>query len=250
MGIITRNLLLPVILTVLPGLTVAQATGAVGIVLLTRGDVAAQGQGNVSRTLGRRSEIVVGDRITTGPAGFAQIRMVDNAIISLSGDTEFTIHDYFYDGEGGMRDKVRLELHRGGMRTIDGLITGSPDHDYLLVTPGMDIVPGGTTYECVVDNGKTFCGVYDGGITVSNTTGSFKLGLGGNWDFAEAQDRQSAIVPLRQAPAQLGGITVQQNPNTTVTVQRTPRSVAPLTNGVTFPAPTPIRVVPYRRQTP
>jgi hypothetical protein len=240
----TFSLLL--LLGCLPATVSAQAAELVGTVILTNGSTSAVDGSGVSRNLIRRSAIFTGDRIITGPDGFAQIRMIDSAIFSVKEDTELTLRDYVFDGAGGNPDRVVLELHKGGIRTITGIVGDEDNHEYLLITPAMDVVPHGTTYECIVENGKTTCGVSDGGITVSNETGSVLLGLGGNHDYAEAENRQSAISPLMAKPSVLGTITVQPNPATPVQTPRPSNSVTPLTNSISFPTPAPIRVVPYK----
>lgn len=243
----TRHLIY--VLLLLPPLPAVAQADAAGFVLLTRGTVTALDANGNTRTLSRRAELYAGDRITTGDAGFAQIRMVDNAIIALKENTEFAIHEYAYDGDGGSPDRAIMALLSGGLRTITGLI-GSGDTDVYRLDTQAATLGGGNTYECVIATGKLHCGVFSGSITLTSSQGTVVLGLGGNQDFAEADSATGVITPLYSMPSVLGGITVQQNPNATVQAQRTPYTVTPLTNGVTFPEPAPIRVIPYRNPTP
>ncbi|MDG2175824.1 MAG: hypothetical protein P8M72_06820 [Gammaproteobacteria bacterium] len=220
---------------------------SIGSVVLTKGTVQASNGANV-RDLRRRSEIFAGDRITAGPSGFAQIRMIDGAINRLSEETVFTFHTYEFDGEDGKPDKAVMELHEGGMRTLDGFIRSNADDEYRLITPDTEVTPQGATYECVVENEKTYCGVFDSSISMKNEIDSVQLGLGGNWDYAEVESRQTPHVPLLTAPDILGQITINPGNNQTVTTpQPTPTSVTPVNNGVSFPTPQTIRVIPYKK---
>ena len=53
--------------------------------------VSADGE---SRELRRRSDIFVEDTIVTSPESFAQIRLIDSAIIALKENSEFQFNEY------------------------------------------------------------------------------------------------------------------------------------------------------------
>jgi hypothetical protein len=82
------------------------------------------------------------------------------------------------------------------------------------------------------------------------------LGLGGDYDYAEVESRQSPHVHLLSAPSTLGQITVNQGNNQPTTTpqdflistpQPTPTSVTLLNNGVFFPTPQTICVISYKK---
>jgi len=184
------------------------------------------------------------------------MRFIDSAQIVLKENTEFELIEYKFDGNPGTPHKITLKLIRGGLRTITGSV-GEKDHDnYQLITPDTYVNIQGTTYTCVVEKSKTICGVSDGGITLTNLVDSVLLGLGGDYDYAEVESRQSPHIPLLFAPDVLNQITINEGNNqptitpqdgTISTSQRTPISVTPLTNGVSFPTPQTIRVIPYKK---
>lgn len=265
-----RTVFLLLLAAALPAALSAQQSEPVGTILQTSGNVQSVSSGGASHTLRRRSEIHAGDRIIVGPRGFVQMRMVDSAIISLSENTDFTIHEYLFDDTPGRANKAILELHKGGLRTIDGLIGKEENDQYLLITPGGDVTPHGTAYSCsVAEDDTTYCGVNQGGIKMSNEAGSVDLGIGANADYAKAENRQTAPEILLQMPPQLGGIPLippgnqpapPQQPNSapgqgpaiTVIPRRTtrispgPNTITPQQPGGTFPAPIPIKVEPYK----
>ena len=189
------------------GAVSAQEEEAIGNILLTRGSVTAIDANGDSRMLGRRSQIFARETIITGPAGFAQIRLVDSAIVALKENTEFRFDEYNYDGEGGDADRAIMNLVQGGFRTIDGLIGNEDGEEYRVDTQYASIGVRGTTHEAVIDNvlDALFTGVYDGGTTVTNDNGEIELGLGANFDFSRT-NRGQAPVGLNQVPQQLGNI--------------------------------------------
>ncbi|MGB4248087.1 MAG: hypothetical protein WBJ75_10245, partial [Pseudohongiellaceae bacterium] len=87
-----------------------------GRVVVVRGDVAALNSAG-ARALARGGEIFVGDTITTGPDGFAQIRLEDSAIVALKADTAFEIIEYVFNPEATQTERATLNLIQGGFRT-------------------------------------------------------------------------------------------------------------------------------------
>ena len=213
---ITRKLIQPMLFLVvlLSGSVLAQDEEAIGTILMTKGDVAAITMDGDTRLLRRRSEVFASETIVTGEAGFAQIRLVDSAIIALKEDTEFQFNEYSFDGEGGESDRAIMSLVRGGFRTIDGFISDDENSEYRVDTQYASIGVRGTTHEAVIDQalGALFTGVANGGTTVSNGQGAINLGVGGNFDFSRTELGQ-APQGLNQIPAQLGNIAIAQNPN-------------------------------------
>ena len=213
---ITRKLIQPMLFLVvlLSGSVLAQDEEAIGTILMTKGDVAAITMDGDTRLLRRRSEVFASETIVTGEAGFAQIRLVDSAIIALKEDTEFQFNEYSFDGEGGESDRAIMSLVRGGFRTIDGFISDDENSEYRVDTQYASIGVRGTTHEAVIDQalGALFTGVANGGTTVSNGQGAIDLGVGGNFDFSRTELGQ-APQGLNQIPAQLGNIAIAQNPN-------------------------------------
>ena len=196
------------------GFVAAQDEEAIGTIVMTRGNVTATSQDGSSRALRRRSEIFAAETITTDATGFAQIRLVDSAIVALKENTEFLFEEYAFDGEGGQQDRAVMSLLQGGFRTIDGLITDDENGEYRVDTQYASIGVRGTAFSAVIDPelNALFTGVSEGGITVTNGEGAIDLGLGGNFDFSRTDAGQPPR-GLRQIPEQLGVVTVAQNPN-------------------------------------
>ncbi len=173
--------------------------------LRTSGSVSAVDAAGSSRPLARGSEIFLGETISTGAESSTQLRLSDSSVLTLNADSEFSVNDYQFDGEGGAPDSVVMSMVRGSLRTISGTIGDGEDDTYQLNTPFASIGIRGTEYGVMVQaNGRTFMVVFDGGIAVTPAGGGAPvlLGLGGTSDAADVADGLT-IVELDQLPAEL-----------------------------------------------
>lgn len=249
----------------------AQGFAIVGRIVLTQGQIQARDTRGKTRPLSRRSELYAGDTLVTSPGGYVQARMMDGAVIAVAENSEFLVHAYAYDGNPATPDAANLALHRGAFRTITGLIHPGNGDTYAMTTPHVTVTPTEANYECAVSGDRTWCGVYDGGIRVGNPAGDLVLGLGARFDYMEAGDSQVPPLGLMRQPAALGAATLnpgaQRTPashqngtslNRTMPVSQTPGPGNPtLFNTATgatppapnpaFPAPSPVRVKPYKK---
>lgn len=149
------------------------ANQSAGLVLLSSGDNRAQLTGAEPRTLARRSEVFVGDRITTGNASQLQLRMKDGAVIALGADAEFIVKAYSDDAAGDRKDEAVMSLVKGGLRTISGQIDKSA---YTLQTPTATLGIRGTVFDVYVrDNGATIVILRDGQVIVTGEAGGSQL---------------------------------------------------------------------------
>jgi hypothetical protein len=177
----------------LPGL----AQAAAGSVLFALGRVEIQ-RGGQTLTAQRGAQVEVGDTITTGPTGLAQLRMKDGGLLSLRSGSSLTVEEFRLPtraapapasaaapqavaaaGEGG---RSVLRLLRGAFRTVTGLIGKGPDDNYQVRTPAATIGIRGTDYSaalCSGDCGTTpdglYVGVSNGEIYVANESGELVL---------------------------------------------------------------------------
>jgi hypothetical protein len=127
----------------------AQAAEIIGRVLVAAGDVRAVRSG-LEVPLQYTSPIEAGDRVRTGSASHAQIRLTDESIISLRPDTEFAFTDYRYTGKDDGSERALLRLIKGGLRTITGLVGRRNHQNYRLETPTATIGIRGTHYVLVL----------------------------------------------------------------------------------------------------
>ncbi len=167
----------------------AQERESVGVTLAARGDVEATDLVDLeARMLRRRSEIFNVDRVVTGAGARAQMRMVDDAVISLREGSELVIAEYQFNADTG-EGRAVMELVAGGLRTLSGQISPqSNNSDYELRTSAGSIGIRGTHFEVVVSNGNTLLGVWDGNIDVTPLPGrggsGYSLGSDEEYSFA------------------------------------------------------------------
>ena len=102
-----------ILATLLVGLATAvfstqATTQSAGVVLLANGEAKAQQNTDAARALSRRSDIYVGDRITTGNESQLQLRMKDGAMVALGANAEFVVQAYGEAAKGDKKDEAVL----------------------------------------------------------------------------------------------------------------------------------------------
>jgi len=178
------------------------AVANVGKVIIAKGDTFALDNTNNSRPLKRRSEILEGDTLITGPNSEIHIRFNDNAILALRADSQLKISEY-HSNEGGQQEKVLMELLSGGFRTITGTFGKSDKEAYQIRTPQASIGIRGTNYEAILTNNTLIVGVYKGGVKLQNDSGVINLGRDSAYSFARVASPTTAIKGLLEAPKEL-----------------------------------------------
>ncbi len=144
------------------------------------GAVSATAPDGRSRALSKGSEIEVGETVST-QAGRAQLRFSDGAYMSLQPRTEFKVEEFKFSGKPEAGDSIVMNLLKGGMRTITGLIGRTNRDAYRLKTEVATIGIRGTEYTVKYTNSiEVF--VADGVVSVENQSGSFTVPGGtGSW---------------------------------------------------------------------
>jgi hypothetical protein len=204
------------------------AEAAAGKVLFALGRVEIQRNGQVLAAP-RGTAVEVGDTVTTGPTGMAQVRLQDGGLLSLRYGSSMRIEDFHLPApapaavtpagpvsaapttQAGGRSVLRLL--RGAFRTITGVIGRNTADAYSVVTPVATIGIRGTDYSaafCDGDCGQTpdglYVGVSNGGVEVENSAGTLVLGndqYGYVKDASTAPGRELAPPAVLETP--LGG---------------------------------------------
>lgn len=123
------------LLCVLPWLcaTVAMAQ-TVGQVEYASGAGFAQTQNQTPRALGKGLELRQGDKLTTVQNSTAILQLSDGTRMTLRPNTEMILQRYDYR-DGAASNSMILQLLRGGLRAVTGLISkGSPEAAKILTT--------------------------------------------------------------------------------------------------------------------
>src|ERR1700704_6373884 len=103
------------------------------------------------RALAERSDVFVGDVISTERDSYAQLRFTDGGQVTLRPNTHVKIEAYGYDEGRPDRDNFAMQLFRGGLRSLTGLIGKRTTNRsaYRMVTSTATIGIRGTDYSAI-----------------------------------------------------------------------------------------------------
>src|SRR5438552_1324542 len=129
-----------------PVLAFAQAT-----VQHLSGTLSVQRPDGSVRALAERSDVFVGDVISTERDSYAQLRYTDGGQVTLRPSTQVRIEAYGYDDGRPERDNFAMQLFRGGLRSLTGLIGKRTNNRnaYRMVTSTATIGIRGTDYSAI-----------------------------------------------------------------------------------------------------
>ena len=148
----------------------AHAAGAGQVEFATAG-VNAVGANGQSRPLAKGAELQAGEIIDTGN-GRAQLRFTDGGMVSLQPQTQFRLETYGFDKDDSKKNSIVMNLLKGGLRTITGLIGKTNREGYKLQTATATVGIRGTEFSITgFPDGSILFHVADGAIDVSNRAG-------------------------------------------------------------------------------
>jgi FecR protein len=128
------------------------------------------------RELEKGSRIDVGDTVVSKTAR-VQLRFTDGGFVSLAPHSEFRVNAYSYSGKPDGSERIAMELMKGGLRTISGLIGKAIQSAYEMKTAVGTIGIRGTEYTVVY--GESVSGtVSAGAIAVCNAGGCLDVAHG------------------------------------------------------------------------
>jgi hypothetical protein len=124
---------------------------AQGTVQYLSGTLSAQKPDGTVRVLAERSTIAVGETITTQRDSYAQLRFSDGGQVTLRPETQVRIESYAYDEGRPERDSFAMQLFKGGLRSLTGLIgkRNNNRNAYRMVTSTATIGIRGTDYTAI-----------------------------------------------------------------------------------------------------
>src|SRR6478672_6889332 len=111
----------------------AVAASGAGIAQFATGDVVLRRADGKSDPLVKGRDIESGQAIVTGTNGRAQVKFTDGGLVSLQPNTEFKITNYL-DQADPKQDRFLVDLLRGSMRAITGLIGKRNRENYKVMT--------------------------------------------------------------------------------------------------------------------
>jgi hypothetical protein len=166
--------------------SVSFAETAVGRITHLSGPLFAKKADGTTRVLSINSSVEQGDVLVTEKKTYARIKFTDNSTITLHPHTQLKLSQYMFNQAKAKDDNIVIDLIKGGMRAVTGLIGKRGNQDsYKLNTPNAVAGIRGTTYECKICEGN--CGslpnglylfVMQGIVNVSNNAGSQDVSAG------------------------------------------------------------------------
>jgi FecR-like protein len=124
---------------------------AQGTVQYLSGTLSAQRPDGSVRVLAERSSVSVGDVLTTQRDSYAQLRFSDGGQVTLRPETQVKVEAYAYEEGRPERDSFAMQLFKGGLRSLTGLIgkRTSNRNAYRMVTSTATIGIRGTDYTAI-----------------------------------------------------------------------------------------------------
>ncbi len=126
--------------------SVAWAGQVAGTVIHLSGALMAQKADGKAKLLSMRSEVEPGDTLVSEKNTYAQIKFIDNSVITLKPDTTFKIEAFAFDAGKPDSDSASFNLVKGGLRSLTGLLGKRNKEKFLLKTPTATIGIRGTNF--------------------------------------------------------------------------------------------------------
>lgn len=184
---------------VLPALSQAKEIGKVANLVgsLTR----VKADGSVI-TCKLQDVVEEGDTFITAGSSFAQLKMADGGEMILRPDSKIILKEYKFEQGEPKADKANIELAKGGLRRLTGLIGKRGDKDAdKLVTATATAGIRGTVYDtlsCKGDCDKLSDGTYfrvkEGEIVVNSEAGELPI-KAGQFGKAASPNEKPTLLP-------------------------------------------------------
>ena len=169
-------------------------------------------RGEATKMLSVKSEVQEGDMLTTESETYARIKFVDGGEVVMRPGTQLKVASYSFAENKPQADNVVLNMVKGGLRAVTGLI-GKRNRDQVSFTTSTATIGiRGTHFGALSCNND--CGgiptvsgkppenglhldVAAGAIVVSNTAGRQEIGTG-QFGFVQSANSPPVIVPPQQ----------------------------------------------------
>jgi hypothetical protein len=191
---------------------VVHATGSVGQVTHLSGTLIAKRADGSTKLFATRSEVQEGDTLSTEQETYARIKFADGGEVVLRPGSQLKVAAYAYDEAKPQSDNVVLNMLKGGLRAVTGLV-GKRNRDavnYTAVTATIGI--RGTHFGALICQND--CGgiptvsgkppedglhldVADGAIVVRNAAGQQQINAG-QFGLVRGPTTPPVIVPPTQ----------------------------------------------------
>ena len=182
-----------------------------GKVVSVAGRAAAATLDGDIRNLGSGGKVNAGETVVTSRNSYVRLKFIDGASVILRPNSRFQIEDYNV-AENEQENRSVFNLIKGGFRAVTGLIGKRNRRGVRVRTAVATIGIRGTNFEVVNCAGGS-CGsnpdgdyytVYEGGITVTNNSGSLDIDPG-DYGYVADPNAQPLGIPKNQADPLVDG---------------------------------------------
>lgn len=196
----------------LSGVSSVQAANSVGQITHLSGVLTAKRADGTSKLFSVKSEVLEGDTLTTEQDTYARIKFADGGEVVMRPGSQLKVAAYSFNQTKPESDNILLDMLRGGLRSVTGLI-GKRNRDAVKVTTVTATIGiRGTHFGalmCQNDCGgiPTVTGrppenglhldVTDGAIVVKNQAGEQVINSG-QFGFVRSINTPPVIVPPQQ----------------------------------------------------
>ena len=193
-------------------INLAHAAGPVGQVTHLSGTLIAKRADGSTKLFATKSEVQEGDTLSTEQETYARIKFADGAEVVLRPGSQLKVAAYSYDEAKPQSDNILLNMLKGGLRAVTGLV-GKRNRDAVnFGTTTATIGIRGTHFGALIcqndcagvptatgkppENGLHL-DVTDGAIVVRNAAGQ-QLINAGQFGFVQSANTPPVIVPPAQ----------------------------------------------------
>lgn len=173
-------------------ITAAPLGFANGVFQSVTGDVKAAAGSAAPASVAVNQQVLPGTIITTGPGAQTIIRFDDGHTVVLSENTEFRVTQYSFDRNNPQGDNIALQILKGAMRSVSGLIVARSRNSFSLVAPQATIGIRGTDFMIALVN-PAYLSVLQGAISATNAAGSASFSAGATATVASSTSLAVAI---------------------------------------------------------
>jgi len=170
-----------------------------GVYQSVTGDVRAATGTAAPVSVAKDQRVLPGTTVTTGAGAQAIIRFDDGHVVVLNENSEFRVNQYSFDKDKPQSDNIAIQILKGALRSVSGLIGSRSRNAFSLLAPQSTIGIRGTDFMIALVN-PAYLSVLQGSIAATNAAGTATFAAGATATVASSTTLAVAI-PVSALPA-------------------------------------------------
>jgi FecR protein len=180
------------------GVAFAGAVQAAAVLSKVTGDVRTSIAGGAASPAALNEQLEPGTSVLTGGDAQAVIKFDDGQVVVLDQNTTFKLADFQYNAQKPAEGRVVMDLLKGALRAITGLIGRANHQAFALRVPQATIGIRGTDFMVALVN-PAYTSVLQGSIGVTNGGGTTVFGAG-SLGAVTSTTALPVVIPASQLP--------------------------------------------------